>query len=115
MVHFVAPSVILTVLYIAFVSTSGVNSQKTTESPKAKRLPFTAKLNPQQLGAHNILAADRARIEHIKADATLRKAGHDGAFAGNNFQDFDRAKQTINVTNAGVSGDVPGDLKIKLY
>jgi hypothetical protein len=109
MVHFLTLSTVLTAIYVSFATTSGVNSQRTANPMETKRLPFTARLNTQQPGAHDILAADRARIEHIKTDAALRKAGHyGGAFAGKNVQDFDRVKQTINVTNAGVSGDITG-------
>jgi hypothetical protein len=104
MMRSVAFAAVLIALSLAVCASSELTLPKSTLKPK---ISFAVKLGhslkkTKTGGIHNIVAADRARISHIKSEAVARKAGVQATtFTGG--KKHTRAAHPLNATNSAVS------------
>jgi hypothetical protein len=91
MTRLITPSVVLAAMLMLAAATPSIDQQDGTS-----KLSFKSKITAATPGSVGVVAADRARVEHIKS-----QAGNKDAFNHGNIHS--RAIHTINVANSGVS------------
>jgi RNase P/RNase MRP subunit p30 len=96
MTRFITPTLVLTAILMLTEASPSIGQSSASLLGSTSKLPFKSKVIISGTGASsNLVAADRARVDHIKS-----QAGNKDAFDHNHVHA--RAKHTFGITNIGV-------------